>query len=220
MKRLVVINGSPRSTGNTGFMLNSFLSGALQNETKIEFFDAHQINLEYCNGCLRCNLIKNCSITNDAWSNLSQKILNSEILVFASPIYFHHLTASVKKILDRFRSFVNVIITEQSMEHRPWQEWNKEFVLLLSMGSSNAEDAKPVIDLFQYMVKMLGEKNRLHIVTGKRLVVIKQITFNADDLKKLYIKLNLSEHLAETDAINNNEILSKCFNLGDCLTRE
>jgi multimeric flavodoxin WrbA len=218
MKRILAINGSPRNNGNTGVMLNALLSGASQNPSESDIIDAHRINLDYCNGCLRCNLIKRCAISTDAWPDLSKKISESDILVFASPIYFHHLTAPVKKMLDRFRSFVNVVITEQSLEHRPWTEWNKDFVLLLSMGSSNSDDAKPVIDLFQYMVGMLGKKNRLHVITATRLAVIKQITFNEEELKKLYQKLNLPEHLAEGDAIKNSEILSNCYRLGDFLT--
>jgi multimeric flavodoxin WrbA len=218
MKRILAINGSPRSAGNTSFMLNSFLSGARQQESEIEVIDAHHIQLDYCNGCLRCNLIKRCSISTDSWPDLSQKILDSDILVFASPIYFHHVSASVKKILDRFRSFFNVVITEQSLKHQPWQEWNKDFVLLLSMGSSDDEDAKPVINLFEYMIKILGVNNRLHVITGNRLAVIKQVGFSKDELEKLYIKLNLSAELAAKDSQINRELLNKCQTLGKTIT--
>jgi multimeric flavodoxin WrbA len=220
MKRIVAINGSPREQGNTRYLMQAFLSGAAENHAVTDVYDAHRMNLNYCNGCLRCNLIKRCSVVNDDWTSLSQKILCSDVLVFASPVYFHHVTAPVKKILDRFRSFVNVRITEQGLEHQPWQEWNKDFVLLLSMGSSNDEDAKPVIDLFGYMVGMLGVNNRLHVITGNRLAVIKQVGFTKEELEKLYIKLNLSGELAAHDSLVNRELLNNCFALGKSITRE
>jgi len=218
MKRIVAINGSHREKGNTRYLMQAFLSGAAENHAVTDIYDAHRMNLNYCNGCLRCNLIKRCSVSNDDWTSLSQKILSSDVLVFATPIYFHHVTAPIKKILDRFRSFVNVKITEQSLEHTPWQEWDKDFVLLLSMGSSSDEDARPVIELFEYMVRILGVNNRLHVITGNRLAVIKQVGFSMEELEKLYIKLNLPDQLATNDANVNRELLNKCFELGKTIT--
>ena len=218
MKNILAINGSPRPTGNTSFLLSSFLAGAAKNNVQIDQIDSHHINLKYCNGCLRCNLIKRCSISDDEWAELSKKILDSDVLVFASPVYFHHLTSPVKKILDRFRSFVKIQITEQSLEHIPWQEWDKDFVLLLSMGSSSDEDAKPIIDLFKFMTEILGPKNRLHVITATRLAVIKQISLNENELQTLYDKLGLPEKFVKNDCIKNNQILEECFKLGEKLS--
>ena len=218
MKNILAINGSPRPLGNTSFLLKSFTDGAKKNNAKIDLIDSHHINLKYCNGCLRCNLIKRCSVSDDEWPELSKKILDSDVLVFASPVYFHHLTSPVKKILDRFRSFVKIQITEQSLEHIPWQEWDKDFVLLLSMGSSSDEDAKPIIDLFKFMTEILGPKNRLHVITATRLAVIKQISMEEEELKVLYGKLDIPEELAENDHNKNNQILEECFKLGEKLS--
>jgi hypothetical protein len=218
VKRVLAISGSPRKSGNTVLLLDAFLSGAKQNLSAIDVVDAHSIQIGYCSGCLRCNLIKRCSVSNDAWPDLSEKILNTDVFVIASPVYFHHLSAAVKKIIDRFRSFVKVSITEESILHEPWHQWNKDFVLLLSMGSSSDEDAKPIIELFEYMVKMLGEKNRLHIIKGTRLAVNMQIAMNGEELSKLYKKLNLSEELAKIDSVKNKELLDQCFKLGQSLT--
>jgi hypothetical protein len=218
MKKIVAINGSPRAVGNTSFLLKSFLEGASLNEVHIDAFDSHSLDLKYCNGCLRCNLIKRCSISDDAWPDLSGKIMESDVLVFASPVYFHHLTAPVKKILDRFRSFVNVQITAENLIHTPWHEWEKDFVLLLSMGSSSDSDAKPIIELFEYMVKMLGQKNRLHVITATRLAVIRQVTYNENDLGILYKKLGLPEAYAKNDRLKNDQILKECLALGSRLT--
>lgn len=147
MKKILAFNGSARKLGNTSFLLNHFLDGAKKFDTRSEEIQAHQLNLVYCTGCLRCNLIKRCSIRNDDWNELSAKILESDVLVFATPVYFHHVSAQLKKIIDRFRSFVHVQITESGLKHTPHVEWEKDFVLLLSLGSSSDLDAQPVIEL-------------------------------------------------------------------------
>jgi len=218
MRRIFALNGSPRTAGNTSFLLKAFLDGAKSNDVQIDQVHTHESNVKYCNGCLRCNLIKRCSINGDEWPIISQYILESDILVIAAPVYFHHLPASVKTILDRFRSFVKVTITEKSINHRAWHEWNKDIVLILTMGSSDNADAKPVMDLFKYMVKMLGPKNKLHIINANRLAVIKQINFSKDELETLYEKLMLPVHLSEKDSKINELKLDECFDLGKKLS--
>ena len=218
MKKIVAFNGSARKNGNTYYLLDSFQKGVGKSEGEMEIVEAHKADLEYCTGCLRCNLIKRCSIRDDEWPEISSKILEADILVFATPIYFHHVSAQLKKIIDRFRSFVHVQITETSLKHTPHTEWNKDFVLLLSLGSSNDGDAKPVIELFQFMVKILGPKNRLHVVTATRLGVSKQVVRTEEELEELYPKLGLPESLVKTDFEKNQKILQDCMELAEKLS--
>ncbi len=219
MKKVLVLDGSTRKLGNTSVLLQHFIDGAKNNSVNIEQVQAKDIEIKYCNGCLRCNLIKRCSIRDDDWGDLSQKIDEADVLVFASPIYFHYVTAPLKNIIDRFRSFVHVQITETGLIHTPFKEWNKDFVLLLSMGSSDDSDARPVIDLFEYMKEVLGDKNRLHVIKATRLAVIKQVQKTEEELKELYPKLKLDKSLAEADFIKNQEILKECFDLGKALAK-
>jgi multimeric flavodoxin WrbA len=141
------------------------------------------------------------------------------VIVFASPIYFHHVTAPLKKFIDRFRSFVHVQISESELIHTPWEQWNKDFVLLLCMGSSDVSDAMPVIELFRFIRSILGPDNRLHIITATRLAVLKQILKTEEELVTLYTKLNLPIHLAKGDFKKNQEVLEQCYQLGNTLTQ-
>jgi len=150
---IIAFNGSPRRNGNTSAMLREFIRGAKEVQSNIEEIIAQDVDLKFCTGCLKCNLIKGCAIRNDDWQELSQKILAADVLVFGSPIYFHHFTAPLKKIFDRFRSFMHVQITENGLKHTPWQEWRKHFILLLCLGSPIGDDAQPVIDLLQFITK-------------------------------------------------------------------
>ncbi len=218
MKKIFAINGSPRPSGNTKFLLDAFLRGAEENSAKSTVYRANEINIKNCTGCLRCNLIKKCSIRDDDWENISRNILDSDIIVFASPVYFHHFPASVKAILDRFRSFIKVQITIESIKHEPWVEWKKDFVLILSMGSSDSIDAKPIIDLFEYISSILGPNNKLHVITATRLAVNKQINMQSQELEDLYSKLHIPVELAKTDSNLNKKRLMECYELGNKLS--
>ena len=211
---VLAFSGSPRRKGNSSILLEEMLRGAKESGAEIEEIIAEDVNIKYCKGCLRCNLLKRCAIQGDDWPELSRKILDADVLIFASPIYFHHLTAPLKKIIDRFRSFLNVQITETGLKHTPWHQWKKNFALLLSLGSSVDDDAQPVIELFQYMISILGAKNQLHYIIGTRLAVVNQVKMTEEELRSLYPKLKLPASLAKQDYERNQMLLNTCFGLG------
>lgn len=217
MKKLLAFSGSPRLNGNSVAMLDHFLAGARKEGSEGDVIRVQDLNLVYCSGCLRCNILKRCSMRNDDWESVSGRILESDVLVFASPVYFHHLTASLKKMLDRFRSFTHVQITESGLIHTPHHSWNKDFVLLLTMGSPDPAEAQPVIDLFRFMTEMLGDGNRLHVICGTRLAVSRQVMRSEQELVELYPKLGLPENLAGRDYRTNQSVLSECEALGERL---
>jgi hypothetical protein len=159
-------------------------------------------------------VLKRCSIKGDDWEEVSQKIIKADVLVFASPIYFHHLTAPLKKLLDRFRSFIHVQITEQGLRHTPWQPWQKRVVLLLCLGSSNDDDAQPVLDLFNFLGRVLGTGTNVSSIIGTRLAVAKQVVMEPELLRALYPKIGLPESLAEEDYHRNRALLRNCYELG------
>lgn len=214
MKKVLAFNGSPRRFGNTSILLQHFRRGTEINTPFFKEVLMNELKLDYCNGCLRCNLIGRCSISGDDWQDISTQILEADVLVFASPVYFHHLAGPMKVLIDRFRSFVKVQITESGLNHIPWKAWKKEFVLLLSMGSSDDSDASSIIELFYYITSILGPENKLSVVTATRLAVIRQIEKTEDELTILYPKLGLSPELAKSDAEKNRQILDNCYTLG------
>jgi len=216
----VAFHGSPRKDSNSSHLLQEFLRGATDKRAHCHEVFADQSNVTNCRGCLRCNLIKRCAIKGDEWEALRVKILDADVLVFASPVYFHHLTAPLKKILDRFRSFMHVKITGQGLIHTTWQEWKKHFVLLLAQGSPDDADAKPIIDLFTFLTHVLGPGNSLHTITGIRLAVKGQVTMSREELGRLYTTLELPAHLADIDYQRNQALLKSCYELGHRLAEK
>lgn len=212
--KIIAFNGSPRKKGNTSLLLSELIRGVQESNIQVEEYIAKDTNISPCRGCLKCNLLKRCVIKDDDWGDLSEKILNANALIFASPVYFHHLPGPLKNILDRFRSFMHVQITEKGLIHTPWHKWNKQFILLLCQGSPDSSDAQPIIDLFKFIVKALGKENTLFSIVATRLAVVNQIKMNKDELMILYKKLNLPPFLAQEDYQRNLEYLQRCYETG------
>lgn len=216
---IVAFNGSPRRKGNTSLLLNELMRGIREAGGLVEEIIAREVNIKPCRGCLKCNLIKRCAMKGDDWGELSGKILNADVLVFASPVYFHQLPGPLKNILDRFRSFMHVRITEDGLDHTPWHQWQKQFVLLLGQGSPDRADAQPVIDLFTFITRALGEGNALLPIVATRLVVVKQVTMTEEELSILYDKLELPAYRVKEDYQRNQALLKRCYEAGKELGR-
>ena len=214
MKKILAFNGSPRPAGNTTFLLQSFLDGAGESGSEQETIRSYDLDLQPCAGCLRCNILKRCSLRGDEWQEVSDKIEAADVLVFATPVYFHHVPGPMKIMLDRFRSFIHVQMTPTGLIHTPHKIWNKDFVLILTMGSSDPSDADPIIELFEFVRTMLGEGNKLHVIKATRLGVNKQVVKTDEELSVLYEKLNLPVDLASEDALRNHELMEECRSLG------
>ena len=200
---VLAFSSSPRANANSKALLQSFENGLRSAGGSMEIVDAQECNLCACRGCLRCNLIKRCAVKNDEWPVLSKKILAADILVFAAPIYFHHVPAPQKIILDRFRSFMHIRLTEQGLVHTPWHEWKKHFVLLLTMGAPTNEDARPVIELFEYITSVLGAENRLSVVCATGLALAGQIHMSVEQLEEAYTRLGLDPKNSDEGFVRN-----------------
>jgi len=212
--KVLAINGGPRNRGNSAIMLNELLRGAKNAGAEVEIVQVKDLNIKHCRGCLRCNLVKRCALRGDDWKELSLKILSADAIVFASPVYFHHVTGDLKKVLDRFRSFVNVQLKDDGLIHTPWTVWNKKFVLLMSQGSSDKADSKPAIVLFGFITEIMGPDNSFKSLLGKRLVVPGQIKMSENELKDLYLKLELPLRLVKKDYPLNISLLKACYHTG------
>ena len=211
--KITAFDGSPRTNGNSSTLLRAFLEGVGEN-ADIELVKTDALDLKACRGCLMCNTMKRCALRKDDWQRLSQRILESDVLVFASPIYFHHTTASMKRMIDRFRSFIHVKITPGGITHTPHEVWEKKFYLLTAHGSSSVDDAIPLVDLFKFMTESLGSANEFRYLNTVRLAVSGQISYEQKRLSDLYKKLGIPPELAAEDVVKNLEYIKQAEKMG------
>jgi len=71
-------------------------------ETEIIHIPDQQI--EYCSGCGQCLIQGTCPQRDDT-QDLQNKLLNADVIVLGSPVYFHQVTAQMKTFIDRSLQF-------------------------------------------------------------------------------------------------------------------
>ncbi len=92
--------GSPRRGGNTEILLEEALKGAETEGAKVERLYLSDFTITPCKECHGCDRTGNCVILDDM-QKIYPKLLEADVLIFASPIFFYGVTAWAKALIDR-----------------------------------------------------------------------------------------------------------------------
>jgi len=98
--KVLGIFGSPRRGGNTEILLEEALKGAEQEGAEIERLHVADFNIMPCRECLACYEEGRCVILDDM-QKIYPKLLEANIIILASPIFFYGITAWAKAMVDR-----------------------------------------------------------------------------------------------------------------------
>jgi multimeric flavodoxin WrbA len=106
--KILGISASPRrEKSNSLLLLRELLGAAQKNNFKTELLQLCDYRIRYCRHCELCHRkFMWCSIKDDSCF-LQQKILKSDAVVFASPVYIDHITGYLKNFLDRASHFIH-----------------------------------------------------------------------------------------------------------------
>lgn len=100
MKKVLILSGSPRKNGNSDLLCNEFMKGALESGNQVEKIRIAEKKIGYCLGCYACKDTGVCAIKDDM-ADLLQKIIDADVIVLASPVYFYSIDAQLKAVIDR-----------------------------------------------------------------------------------------------------------------------
>ena len=101
--RVLILNGSPRKNGNTAQMIQAFCEGLDTAGHEYAVFDVARMNIHGCLACEYCHHAGNgqCAQKDDM-QNIYHPLSEAEMLVIASPIYYHGISGQMKCCIDRF----------------------------------------------------------------------------------------------------------------------
>ena len=101
--KVLVLQGSPNANGSTAILVREFARGAREAGHDVEIVDVAALDIAPCTGCVACGFEGPCAQFDD-FDALRDKILSSDMLVFATPLYYYGMTAQLKIVIDRFCS--------------------------------------------------------------------------------------------------------------------
>ena len=102
MKILGVV-GSPRRNGNTHLLVSRILEGAGEAGASVDTVFLNDLSIKECDGCHVCWKGKKCS-KNDDMLDVYPKIIESDAIIFGTPVYWYGPTALMKAYSTDFMS--------------------------------------------------------------------------------------------------------------------
>ncbi len=102
-KKVVVISTSLRANSNSNVLAESFAKGAKDAGNEIDFISLRGKSIGFCTGCLACQECGECVIKDDALE-ITERVLEADVVVWATPIYYYEMSGQMKTLIDRMNS--------------------------------------------------------------------------------------------------------------------
>ncbi len=103
MKNVVVISTSLRGGSNSDMLAKQFVQGALAAGHEVEYISLAGKHIEFCKGCLACQKLGKCVIADDV-NSLLQKVQKSDVICWATPVYYYGMSGQMKVLIDRMNA--------------------------------------------------------------------------------------------------------------------
>lgn len=100
MKNVLIVTASLRPNSNSDALAAAFAQGAGEAGNTVETVSLKGKAIGCCVGCLACQKTQKCVIKDDAVA-LAEQVKNTDVLVFAGPVYYYSVSGLLKTFLDR-----------------------------------------------------------------------------------------------------------------------
>ena len=103
MKRVIVISTSLRRGSNSDMLAERFAAGAMDAGHEVEKLTLVGKDIQFCRGCMACQKLGRCVIQDDV-NAIMARVLESDVVVWATPIYYYEMSGQMKTLIDRMNA--------------------------------------------------------------------------------------------------------------------
>lgn len=100
-KKILILSGSPRKGGNSDLLCDEFMRGAIDSENEVEKIRVAEKKIGFCRACYYCRQSNGICAIKDDMADVLQKMIEADVIVLASPVYFYSIDAQLKAVIDR-----------------------------------------------------------------------------------------------------------------------
>lgn len=151
-KNVLILSSSPRRNGNSDLLCDRFLEGAKSSGHTVEKIFIKDKNINYCTGCSSCSMGKSCPQKDDM-PEILEKMINADVIVMATPVYFYTMCGQMKTFIDRTCARYQEIS-------------NKDFYFILSAAVGDKAALERTVDAFRGFTDCLENPREKGIIYG------------------------------------------------------
>lgn len=171
-KKVLILSGSPRKGGNSDLLCDEFARGAIESGNNVEKIRVATKKIEPCSGCYFCRDNGGQCAHRDDMAEILQKMIDADVLVLASPVYFYSIAAQLKAVIDRTVA--------------RWLEVkNKEFYYIVTMADERIASADTTIACFRGYADCVEGAEEKGIIIGNGVYEPEEIK-STEAMEKAY----------------------------------
>lgn len=134
-KKILAISSSFRKGGNSDMLCDQFIRGAQEAGNDVEKIFVNDYKINFCRGCGACNITHKC-VQKDDMSVILDKMIEADVIVLATPVYFYNMNGQMKTLIDR------TVPRYEEMR-------NKDFYYILAAADESQANMQKVIQSFR-----------------------------------------------------------------------
>ena len=153
-KKILILSSSPRRGGNSDTLCDKFMQGAIEAGNNVEKIFLKDKKINYCTGCGLCTIsnFTRCS-QDDDMKEILDKMIEADVIVMATPVYFYTMCAQMKTLIDR------------CCAKYPKME-NKEFYFIVTAADNSEAALNRVLDEFRGFIACLNGAKESGVILG------------------------------------------------------
>ncbi len=155
--KILCLNGSPQTDGNTADLLNIFKTTAEELGADVSLIHLNKLTYKGCQACMNCKGKTEYCIVQDDLTQVLETAKEADVLVLGSPIYFGEVSAQLKGFIDRTFSFMKPKFAGSRLEP------GKTLVMILPQGAEQETNYNDVYPRYAGFFKWFGYQNRYEI---------------------------------------------------------
>ena len=150
LKNVLILTGSAHKQGTSFLLADKFEKGALKSGNKIKRYDTAFLNVGACKGCNYCRKNNGNCIQKDDFNLIKNDLMQFDIVVFITPIYYFGMSAQLKAFIDRF----HCMSSDLGKKHR------EGAILITTQASSLDTTADALISHYKNIINYLEWENK------------------------------------------------------------
>lgn len=148
MKKIIMVNGSPRKNGGTSAAFEALKSGLEEAGAEIREYRLNNLTFKGCQGCMGCKRTGSCVLDDDLTAVL-EELKTADGLVMGSPIYMFAISGQSSLFLNRLYSLIDG-------GYQPYAGRMRKYLSVYSMGSPSAGYTTNEANRVRQAMDMLG----------------------------------------------------------------
>ena len=157
MKKIVILNGSPRRNGNTSALVKAFTQGAESAGNTVTEFFLDSMEIHGCRGCFGGHSSQECPcVQKDDTSQIYPAVKESDVVVLATPLYYWNMSGQIRTAIDR-------LFALEEGDGNLLRGHERASALLMAAEGNGFDD---VLLYYNHLVEHLRWKNLGHVLAG------------------------------------------------------